>query len=76
MGIRKDIDLKLKIHNSAYINKDDFTEYIQEYFIPKFTQEKISDENENSPAIIFFDNCKAHLEENLMKIWQKIILLL
>lgn len=67
-GVRKDIDLKLKIQNSAYVTTESFKEYILEYFVPKFIQEKISDEKENLPAIIFLDNCKAHLDENLLKI--------
>lgn len=71
LGIRKDVDLTLKISNSSYVNKEIFNDHIINYFIPQVIKDRECCGFVTSPAILFFDNCSSHLDENLLKILAK-----
>jgi hypothetical protein len=65
--IRKDIDLSLEIRESPYIDGDIFRKYIHEVFVPIVNSERKGMPARDTPAILFFDNCRAHCQETLLR---------
>jgi hypothetical protein len=67
MGVREDIDLKIKIQPSPYINKELFLEYLRDAFIPTVESNRQLPGCQGKPAILFCDNCSSHCSEDILK---------
>ncbi|KAK8884192.1 hypothetical protein M9Y10_043298 [Tritrichomonas musculus] len=68
LGIRRNTDLILEVSNSSYVNKEIFTRHIKENFINQVDAERKYCGLEENQAILFFDNCSCHLDEELLQI--------
>ena len=68
LGIRRNIDLIIKIRTSSYMTKEIFNEHIVNRFIPQVESDRNLQGCEEKPAILFFDNCSSHIDENLFKL--------
>ena len=68
LGIRRNTDLIFEVSNSLYVNKEIFTRHIKENFINQVDAERKYCGLEENPAILFFDNCSCHLDEELLQI--------
>jgi hypothetical protein len=64
--IRKNIDLSLEIRASPYVDADIFRRYIHDVFIPIVESERNGMAGQENPAILFFDNCRAHCQKELL----------
>ena len=68
-GVRRDVDLSIHQGNSSYITKDVFRDHIINKFIPQVENDRLSCGSESLLAILFFDNCSSHLDDELL--WDK-----
>lgn len=68
LGIRRNTDLILQVSNSSYVNKQIFKDHILNNFIEQVENDKKFVGLDDSPAILFFDNCSCHLDEELLQI--------
>ena len=68
LGVRRDVDLFLKISNSPYINKETFVNHIMQNFIPQVQNDRRFCGDNQLPAILFFDNCSCHIDNELLQI--------
>ena len=68
MGIRKEIDLKLKIQNPVHVTTENFQECILECFIPTFIQEIFCNEKENFSAYFDENHIKILAENHILVI--------
>jgi hypothetical protein len=66
-GVRAEIDLKIAIQPSPYINTDLFEQYISDVFIPSLETNRKMPGCEGKPAILFLDNVRAHCSDRLME---------
>lgn len=67
LGIRRDTDLILQVSNSSYVNKQIFNNHIINNFIPQVEIDRKFVNLMDNPAILFFDNCSSHLDEELLQ---------
>ena len=66
-GIRKGIDLTIIIGNTSYVTKETFTDYVSSNFIPLVIETRKIDGCADKPALLFYDNCQAHIDEDLLR---------
>ena len=67
-GVRRDVDLSIHVGDSSYITKDVFKDHIINKFIPQVENDRISCGSESLLAVLFFDNCSSHLDDELLRI--------
>lgn len=67
-GVRRDIDLSIHVGNSSYITKDVFKDHIINKFIPQVENDRMNYDLEPPLAILFFDNCSSHLDDEILRI--------
>ena len=68
LGIRRDIDLSLTVAGSSYISKEIFKDLIINKFIPQVQNDRESSGLKDAPAILFYDNCSSHLDDEMLRI--------
>jgi hypothetical protein len=67
-GIRKDIDLHLKIVDSAYVTEEVFYDYIETIFIPIVRRQRKKYSMENEKAVLLMDNFTSHCSDRIMSL--------
>jgi hypothetical protein len=65
--IRKDVDISLVVREPAYMNQAIFRQYIREQFFPLLDAERKGAPPRDHPALIFCDNCSAHMDDSLLR---------
>jgi hypothetical protein len=65
--IRKDVDLSLVVRQPAYMDRTIFRNYIHERFFPLLDAERKGQHPWDHPAVIFCDNCNAHMDGDLLQ---------
>jgi hypothetical protein len=65
-GIEENVDLKVHVGQSAYVDVILFYDYLRDVLIPRIENFREADETLDSPAILFLDNCSSHLMEHVI----------
>ena len=66
-GVRKNTDLIVKIERTPYVTKQVFKQHLLDHFIPQVESDRYSPGCEGKPAILFFDNCSSHIDDELLQ---------
>jgi hypothetical protein len=63
--IRDGIDLQIEIHPSPYVNAEIFERYVDTILIPAVEANRQLPGCDKKPAILFCDNCSAHMSNSM-----------
>jgi hypothetical protein len=66
-GVRENIDLKLEIRQTPYVDAQIFNAYIKDVFLPTIAANRELPGCANKPALLFCDNCTSHCSEEILR---------
>jgi hypothetical protein len=67
-GIEENIDLKVHVGRSAYVDAHIFYDYLRDVLIPRIEDFREANNLPESPAILFMDNCSTHLADQIVQL--------
>jgi hypothetical protein len=66
--IEEDVDLKVHVGHSAYVDAEIFQSYIRDVLIPTIEDYRREQRTPHAVAILLIDNCSAHLNPGTVKL--------
>jgi transposase len=68
LPIRQNVDISVMTRDPAYMGHGIFEQYIRERFFPILDAERHGQDPSDSAAVIFCDNCRCHMDANLLRL--------